>query len=256
MVTQERQPVRLSLFWVGAWAALAFTTAARADFVTPDSIPQPPAAVGSAPLTPIYSPADLVTNQYIGRGLLFPTVLEAPPGVRAGTTAAITNLGGFDVWAPAYWSQGAPWAAEISYGGLTIQLVKPGTTTPTTVRSVTVEVLELPNLDSVGLEAFDREGRILGSTDTPSGSGPHGGVLLTLAASDISSFEVSSLAHVDGSTTGGAPPDLPVWGAAEIEFTPSSAPEPSGLALAVLGAAALAGWMWRLRRNTPAANAA
>src|SRR5665213_1860182 len=171
MVTLLRKPVRLILLWVGVWAALAFTATARADF------------------TPIYSPADLVTNQYIDRGLQFPAV-PLGLGVQAGTTTAITNLGGVDVWAPAFYRQGSAWAAEIDNAAVRIQLVKSGTSTPAQAQSVTVEVLALPTFESLELDAFDSEGRTLGSTSTPSGPGSHGGVLLTLTDLDISLIHI------------------------------------------------------------------
>jgi hypothetical protein len=218
--------------------------------VTPDSIPQPPPLVGSAESTPIYSPADLVTNQYVGRGMLFPTV-PVWPG-KFGTTAALTKLGGVDAWTPAFWKRGAPWAAEIDYGSETIQVVKPGTTTPTTVRSVTVEIVGAAS--DVGLIGLNARGGELGLTTTPVGTGSHGGVLLTLSGADISSFEISIVAHIAGFAADDAPAGPSGWGVAGVEFAPApdTAPEPCGLALAGFGAAALAGWTWRLRRNMPA----
>ena len=77
--------------------------------------------------------------------------------------------------------------------------------------------------------------------------GPHGGELLTLSAANISSFQLGYEATIGGESRFDVP-----WGVAGIEFTPSPAPEPGGLALAVFGAAALAGWTWRFRRKTPA----
>jgi len=250
MVTQERKPVRLRLFWAGAWAALAFSTAARADFVTPYSIAQPPPPVGPANYSLIDSSADLVANQYTGRGLLFPHNLDFP-GATTGTTAAITVVDGVDVWAPAGWYKGSPQAATLWYGtSLSVQLVKPGTTTPMTATSVTVDVLHLPNTLPIQLIALDRNGYILANTDVSSGTGPHGGELLTVSAANFSSFQVG----YDASLAGGLPPQELPWGVAGIGFTPSpdTAPEPGGLALVGVGAATLAGWTWRFRRNRQA----
>jgi len=260
MVTQERKPVRLSLFWAGAWAALAFTTAARADFVTPDSIPQPPPAVGSANQTPIPSASDLVMNQYSGRGLLFPFSPDAGrAGVEIGAiydTAAVTQLAGSNVWAPALSiTDGSHIERDLAYPSLlTLQFVRPGGTTSTTVSSVTVDVLHLPNTLPLELIAMDRNGDVVGDITASSGMGPHGGELLTLGAANISSFQLAYEASIEPESREEVP-----WGVAGIAFTPSPAPEPCGLALAGVGAVALAGWTWRrawratLKMTSPAA---
>ncbi len=264
MAARLRTPVRLSLFWVGAWAALAFTTAARADFVTPAS-PQSPPMVGSANHTSVPFPSGLVTSQYAGLGLRFPYTDFWPRdiqgsvntiyGAAAITTVPAGNLSGIDVWAPAVLEESGLLPpspdAEVDYSGsLTVQFVKLGGTTPTTVASVTVDVQHLPNTLPIELLALDSKGRLLCETTVSSGTPSYDGELLSLSAQNISSIRVL---YSDGSTQSLLPEEAP-WGVASIEFTPSpdTAPEPCGLILAGFGAAALVGWTWRLRRNRPA----
>ena len=248
MDSLKSAPTRFAVRCLAALAAGLLSGAARADLITPDSIPQPPPLVGSAEGTPIYSAADLVTNQYVGRGLLFPTV-QIGPG-QYGGAAALTKLGGVAAWAPARPQQGEPWAAEIDYFQLTIQPVKPGTTTPTTVRSVTVELVGTDY--HVGLFGLDANGGGLGGTTTPVGTGPHGGELLHFSGEGISSFEVTGVFDPPAGRAGADTPAIAFgWGVAGVEFTPATAPEPGTLALAGVGALALAGWTWR--RRTPRA---
>ena len=239
------KPTRFARICVGALLAVALPAVARADYVGPDSIPQPPPAVGSAEGTPIHSPADLVTNQYAGRGLLFPTVSLGGP---LGMSAAVTNLSGVAVWAPASWSQGGSGTATIDYSDLTVHLVKPGTTLSMSVGSLTVEVLG--NAAAVGLFALNAHGGEVGSALTPDGTGPHGGTLFTVDAPDISGFVLGGYGHiasVNHSAASFAVVGPNVWGLAGVEFRPVAAPEPGGLVLAGFAAFALFGAAWRRR---------
>jgi len=233
--------------WV-VWAAVLTMAAeeVRADVITPASIAHPPAAVGWANGTPIYA-NNLVTAQYAGLGLNF----------TGG--AAITNLNGVNVWAPTEPLQqplirsipgGPPLhfpVARVSYNGTWggASFVQPGTQTPTTVSSVTLEILGRP----VTVDLFNAQGQLM-SAASLGGTGLHGGQLYTFTGSAISSFSV--FAPVIDPPPGAASPTMainPAWGVAEVSFTPAHAPEPSSLILAGLGALGLAtrfGW-WRVR---------
>jgi len=233
------------------WMVLAFVfclavPTAWADVITPDSIAKPPPAVGWADGTRVYA-NNLVTAQYAGLGLDF------------ARGAAITRLNGVNVWAP---TQPVPQpfvriipggpplpfpVARISYNGTWAggNFVVPGTLTPTTSSSVTLEIVGRP----VGVGFFNPSGGLLG-TATVGGMGPHGGELYTFTRSGISSFSV--FAPVIDPPLGVASPTVafnPAWGVAEVSFTPAHAPEPSSLVLVGLGALGLAarfGW-WRVR---------
>src|SRR5581483_11884042 len=74
------------------WGALTVlfvfaAPAAQAEWITPDSIPNPPSAVGSAAGTYVYS-SNLANEQYARVGVTFPGLL------------AITHQDGTSVWAP------------------------------------------------------------------------------------------------------------------------------------------------------------
>jgi hypothetical protein len=229
-------------------AALAlWAAAARADFVTPDSIQRPPPGdVGPADFTRIFSAADLVTGQYAGRGLLFPSRLGAVPGT--GPTAAVTDLGGIDVWAPAVRTEATPWAGVLDYSStLSGALVRKGG--PAAASSVTVEVLGSA-LFGYRLSAFGPGGKLLGWDATPAGVGPHGGRLLTVQAQGITAFQVSRDPLIFPLEPPVPAPFVP-WGVAGVAFAPE-APEPCGLVLAGAGLAALAGYGWRRRRRAAA----
>jgi hypothetical protein len=227
---------------LGRWVVLAavLTMAAeevRADVITPSSIANPPGAVGWANGTPVYA-NNLVTAQYAGLGLNF----------TAG--AAITNLNGVNVWAPTEpllqplfrTIPGGPPpfpVARISYNGTWggASFVQPGTQTPSTVSSVTLEILGRP----VTIDLFNAQGQLMG-TASLGGTGLHGGQLYTFTGSGISSFSIFAPVIVPPP---GAMAINPAWGVAEVSFTPAHAPEPSSLILAGLGALGLAarfGW--------------
>jgi hypothetical protein len=230
------------------WMTLVFAfyvsgPVARADIITPDSIAHPPGAVGSANFTPIYSPGDLATTQYKGLGLNFSST--------GGSTTALTNLNGVNVWAPAepvghpnVQVAGGPPVnypiAQLNYNGTWggASFVQPGTQTPTMVSSVTLEILGRP----VTVDLFNAQGQLMG-TASLGGMGLHGGQLYTFAGSGISSFSV--VAPVIDPPPG-AMAINPAWGVAEVSFTAAHAPEPSSLVLAGLGVLGLAGrFGWR-----------
>jgi hypothetical protein len=221
-----------------ALAAFVFAASAtRAEWITPDSIPNPPAAVGSAGGTPVPS-GNLVATQYSGLGLNF-------------TYAAITQLSGAAVWAPvdpqampASRVVGGPPGPfpppQISYGPWMPggNFVVPGTLKPTSVYTMTLEIVGRP----VMVDAWSLHGQALGSVG-PDGIGPHGGNLYTLSGGGISSFDVF-VPVMD-------PPDTnyPAWGIAAVSF--ANNPEPSSLVLAGLGALGLAArFGWRRSRST------
>jgi PEP-CTERM motif-containing protein len=212
------------------WLALAmFAFAAsptQAEWITPNSIPNPPPAVGSAAGT-LVPAASWVTTQYTGLGLNF-------------SNAAITSLNGVSVWAPLEargipaHGIGPPPPPPIGYGmwqggGV---FVLPGTTKPTSVYSMTLEIMGAP----VTVDAFNSRWQEFASVG-PDGIGPHGGHLYTLSGGGISSFSVFVPVR--------DPPDTnyPAWGVAAVSF--SNNPEPASLVLAglgLLGLAARFGW--------------
>ncbi len=120
---------------ISALAVIFALTApvAQAGMITPDSIPNPPSAVSSANGTPVYA-KNLVTTQYAGLGLNF-------------SDTTITRLNGISVWAPVGPVSGNSSANSasgvLSYfgpwpGG---KFVMPGSSNPTTVSSLSVELL-------------------------------------------------------------------------------------------------------------------
>lgn len=84
-----------NLRWFALAAAFGFAaSAAQAEWITPNSIANPPAAVASANGTPVYA-NNLVNTQYVGLGLGF------------SSWTANTHLNGVAVWAPVVESTGA-----------------------------------------------------------------------------------------------------------------------------------------------------
>ena len=88
----------MSLVRIWRWSALAVAfalaaSAARAEMITPNSIPNPPTAVGSADGT-LVSTSNIVNTQYAGLGL--------------NLSGAITSLSGVSVWAPVIFNLDAP----------------------------------------------------------------------------------------------------------------------------------------------------
>ncbi|HEY7425626.1 MAG TPA: PEP-CTERM sorting domain-containing protein [Gemmataceae bacterium] len=234
--------------WLALAVAFGFAaSAARADVITPDSIANPPSAVGSANGTSVYA-GNLVTGQYAGMGLHF------------GSGAAITNLNGVNVWAPtemlaqpASHIAGVPPvnlpAAQISYYGTWggASFVVPGTTAPAVATSLSVEIMGNP-LASVLVHYANNPGVAIPASIVVA-SEPNGGRLYTFQPGPgITSFSV--FAPVIDPPPGAASPAMainPAWGVAEISFTLAHAPEPSSLVLAGLGAIGLAARFGRRR---------
>jgi PEP-CTERM motif-containing protein len=213
----------MQVFRSGRWSSLAVAfglmiPAARAGMITPDSIPNPPSAVSSVGGTPVYA-NNLVTTQYAGLGLNF-------------DGAAITKLNGISVWAPIGVAvSNTPLAGAIDYAwGVGGNFLSPGSLNPGTVSSLSVKLIGDAEVSINGLH-----NEILHITPIISSSA--GAQVWTFNAPGISSF----------STT---PPTSGQWGIAEVTFTTASAPEPTSVLLAGLGALGLATRLgWRRSRR-------
>lgn len=224
--------------WFALAAVFSFVTpAAHAEIITPDSIPNLPSAIASTGGTAVPL-GNLVSSQYSGLGLNF-------------SFAAITHMNGTEVWSPAQPLVAPPIGvagspppnyppAQIGYmtwlaGG---NFVAPGTLKPTSVYSMTLEIVGAP----VTVEALGSRWQELGSTG-PDGIGPHGGSLYTLGGGGIRAFTVSVPVRAASDD------NYPAWGVAEVSF--SNNPEPSSLVLAGLGALGLAArFGWRRTRGS------
>ena len=229
----------LRLIAAAVSAALLAAAPARAGLITPNSIPQPPLAVGSADGTTVQSPAYFVDDQYTGLGIQF-----SGGGDRASIGAnfpLVTSLYGTDVWVSAIQSgRGGPWTTQVEYGGwVAVRLVGAGQDAPATAGSVTVQVVN-PSTVPLALHAYGQQGQLTAATTTGNGVGQPGVELLTVSAPDISWFAVDYVGPWDLSS-------YEPWGVAGIRFTPS-APEPCGLVLAAVGIAAGAVGAIRRRR--------
>lgn len=224
----------MSAFRSWRWSALTIAfglavSTARAEMITPDSISNPPSAVGSANGTSVYA-TSLVTTQYAGWGLNF------------SSGAAITSLNGLNVWAPTTELIAEP-ASRIAggppptfpsamvsyYSTMTGSFVSPGSLSPTTVSSLSVDIVGHPWLM---INVYGRNGQQLDIT--PVIGSLAGAQVWTFTGAGISSFSTVE-AVMD-------PPGLvnPAWGVASVSVTLAAAPEPSSLVLAALGALGLA----------------
>lgn len=222
-------------------AALGFAVSAlRAEMITPDSIPNPPGAVGSANNTPVYA-GNLVTTQYKGLGLNFTS------------GAAITNLNGVAVWAPtsspiALYSRISGSSApifpgnRISYYGVWsgAHFVEPGSLKVAVATSLSLDIIGRQNI-GIWVTYAHTSTPVAIPASIAVASAPNGGTVYTLPAGPgITSFSIFAPIPVDPPMSGN-----PEWGVAGVSFALASAPEPSSLVLAglgVLGMAARFGW--------------
>jgi MYXO-CTERM domain-containing protein len=121
---------------------------------------------------------------------------------------------------------------EIDYRkGLNFQIVQPGTLSPTSVNSVTVEVF---GQHGGMLQAYDQKGRLLGSVSILGPTDSRGGVQVTIAEPGIYSFVVTE-PLLPG------PFGLPLaYGVGEVSVSFVQTPEPASFVLGLLGLLGLA----------------
>jgi hypothetical protein len=202
---------------------------ANADLVTANSVPIATPSLGIVTSGGTVLPAlTLVSGEYRGLGLDFP----AQPN---GTAVAVTTLSGVNVWAPAGPAPGIspPWYTLDYSRQVSGAFVVPGTSTPMTVSSLTLEVM---GGGSFEVSALAANGNLIRSEMSPTGTGPNGGELYAINDPGVRSFDVvrSGLPANSGSLS------YAPWGISEVSFTRATAPEPGSLVLAVLGALGLA----------------
>lgn len=210
----------MSAFRSWRWSAVAitfsvFASAAQAEMITPDSIPNPPSAV-SSPNGLVYA-NNVVNTQYTGLGLHFYDV-------------ASTKLNGITAWVPVGVVAGTPAAVgAIDYawagGG---NFVSPGTMSQTTVSSLSINLIGLTDTPNMWVNGLN--GQHLNLVPVLQGTpGLDGGQVWTFTGPGITSFGVLASGFQSGP-----------WGVSAVSFTPATAPEPSTLVLAGLGVLGLA----------------
>jgi len=207
------------------WSALAVVfglaaSAARAEMITPDSIPNPPTAVAPNNGTPDNT-SNLVSTQYAGLGLML-------------HGAVITSLDGVSMWVPSTQSSNPSPGGSVgainylsSLGG---SLVSPGSSNPTTVSSLSLTTFGLIGTPTLKVNGLN--GQSLNIVPVlQSGVQIFGLQEWTVTGPGISSFSISAPNNQNGP-----------WGVAGVSFTPTTAtaPEPSSFVLAALGALGLA----------------
>ena len=222
--------------------------AARAGYVTPDSIASP---VLSSSVDGSVPAGGLVANQYQSLGLLFPVQTLGEPATTYSTAVIqmmVTNNN--DVFVGAY--QANPPSGAVNHvsfqapAGVDADFVLPGTTTPDVVDSVTVSLLSNGPI-LAQLEAFDKNGQLLKTITTQVGGGVN--TPIELDAANIQSVYATAYQPVIGPVPPGdayiaGQPSF-IWGVSSIEW--HEAPEPAGFVLAGLGLFALMGYVWRRR---------
>lgn len=201
------------------------TSTARAEMITPDSIPNPPSAVGSAAGT-IVDPSNIVANQYTGLGLNF------------NSFTAISHLNGNSVWVPVFTAGGGKGSIPpqtVGYGGIDAGFVSLGTSNPTIVSSFSVNIV---GNQPLSMSVYGVNGVPINNI-TPVIQSLPGSQVWTFTGLGMSSFSVVP-------TTMNSSP----FGISGVSVTTANTPEPSTLILAGLGALGLAtrfGWR-RVRR--------
>jgi hypothetical protein len=230
-----------SQYWF-ALAAFGFAaSAAQAEWITPDSIPNPPAAVASANGTPAYAD-NLVWTQYGRFGLEFTTPWNA-----------ITHLNGVPVWAPVGMPPyGYSWG-KINYYAQWYGAYLYGMKGRMTVSSLTVETIK--NSGQLSLWVIGQESnQPLKITPTvQSVPGSNGEEIWNFKGSGI--YGVAAILTPPPVAVGSSTSVNPAWGVAAISFDPppGQVPEPSSLVLAGLGALGLAArFGWRRTRGAMA----
>lgn len=230
---------RCCLALVAAFVFAAST--AQAEWITPNSIANPPAAVASANGTPVY-PSNLVSSQYAGLGLDF-----------GNSATAITHLNGVSVWAPVEMPYGTS-SGMINYfkQGFGAYLNTLTNRANMTVSSLTVETIGNPGF--LSLHVYGQYGPYVPLNITPvvqSIPGTNDERLWKFTGSGIWSFS-ASVAPPPGYAHPGMAINAP-WGVAAVSFAPPAGdtPEPSSLVLAGLGALGMAArFGWRRASGT------
>jgi hypothetical protein len=210
------------------------TPAAHAEMITPDSIPNPPAAVGWANGTHVYA-SNLVSSQYASMGLTF------------NPSTAITHLNGVSVWAPVgmpYQTSGSYWG-NIDYYSRWYEAYFNSfiTRQNMTVSSLIVETMG--NTGLLSLTALGLNGKPLKiSPLVQPNSGSIGETIWRFNGSGIYAF--TAVLAPPPVLVSSREPINPAWGIASVSFAPAGqTPEPSSLLLAGLGALGVAmrfGW--------------
>jgi hypothetical protein len=213
-------------FTATAAVLLAPTSGARAEYITPDSVPSPAAVTSPAVDGTPVGLGGLAGEQYTRFG------------IELGN-CALVRINNVLCWAPtADWMQ-TNTADHLSFtsGSILGVFGIPGTPNLARTGSVSVEFINVSS--SLGwIYGFDSLGRLFTFMDNTE-VGPHGGTVATLNTPDITGILLSTSAGWQY-PIGGRP-----WGIAAISFGPLTAvesfvaPEPSALLISLLGGAGL-----------------
>jgi len=235
---------------------LAVAPGARADFITPSSIPAAPAAISPGVGDTAVASANLVTTQYSSLGLDFPA---HQGGTSSSYTTAIVQLGGVTAWAPVLQVGGGPGGLLAFDGGAFVegQYNDPATGSPLTTTALTVKVTTAWGAGIAYVAGYDLNGNFLGFKGMPIAANATDEVTLD-DPDGIHSFAALVLPASSNPFPGtlglAGSPDTLVWGVSGVDFgqtavTPQVAPEPGSLFLAGFGVCGLLGYHTRRRRN-------